>query len=370
MFSVSPALQRATLLGVSATAAIVVGGAAWYVVSALAPVIGLFFGGWLLGCVLEPCVDGVARLTRVRRSVAVLSTYAALLVMIALAWWVAAPIVARQFDTSLTRLSAGSDTASRQLVVVQSHVNAWLADHGVAEQFDLPAGLPIDGAIERLGLQMDSIGLRALGVANGALGAVGSLAIMLLLSVFFLIDGPRLADQIADAFGCRLAGDVRFVQTTVHDAFNSFLRVQLLQGILFAIAVWACLAVAQVDTAPLVGVAAGALLLIPVVGAVLAVFVPIVATVLWNPGATLPVSIALVLLEQIVLNVVGPRLMTRQLGLPPLLVFVGVLGGGQIAGLWGAVFGVPVLAASLACADYFWKRWSNGSRPNAATNVA
>ena len=368
--SVSPALQRAALLGVSATAAIVVAGTAWYVVSALAPVIGLFLGGWLLACVLEPCVDGVGRLTHARRSMAVLSTYAVLLVMIALAWWLAAPTVAHQLDTSLMRLTAGSDTASQQLVVVQSHVNAWLADHGVAQQFDLPVGPPLDGAIQRFGLQMDSIVLRALDVANGALGALGGLAIMLLLSVFFLVDGPRLADQIADAFGGRFAGDVCFVQTTFHDAFDSFLRAQLLQGILFAIAVWACLAVARVDTAPLVGLGAGALLLVPAVGAVLAVIVPVLATLLWNPGATLPVSIALVLLEQIVLNVVGPRLMSKQLGLPPLLVFVGILAGGQIAGLWGAVLGVPVLAAILSCADYFRKRWSNGSNPNAATNVA
>jgi predicted PurR-regulated permease PerM len=370
MFSVSPALQRAALLGVSATAAIVVGGTAWYVVGALAPVIGLFFGGWLLACVLQPCVDGVMRLTHVRRSIAVLTTYAALLVLIALGWWVAAPIIAHQLDTSLTRLPARIDSASQQLVVLQRQANLWLADHGVAEQLNVQAGLPPDGHIQPLGLQVDSTAVRALAVANGALGAVGSFAIMLLLSVFFLTDGPRLAEQIANAFGCRFAGDVRFVQTTVHDAFDSFLRAQLLQGILFAVAVWACLALAQIDTAPLVGLVAGALLLVPVVGAVLAVVLPMLATLLWNPGASLPVGIVLVLLEQIVLNVVGPRLMSERLGLPPLLVFVGVLVGGQIAGVWGAVFGVPVLAAILSCADYFGRRCSDGSRPNAATKVA
>jgi hypothetical protein len=55
-----------------------------------------------------------------------------------------------------------------------------------------------------------------------------------------------------------------------------------------------------------------------------------------NPNAVLPVAIALVLLEQVVLNVVGPRLMGRQLGLPPLLVLFGILAGGQIGGFWGA----------------------------------
>ena len=65
----------------------------------------------------------------------------------------------------------------------------------------------------------------------------------------------------------------------------------------------------------------------------------------------------LVVLQQLVLNVVGPRIMSRQLGLPPLLVLFGVLAGAQVGGLWGAVFGIPVLATLLTCADHFRRRW-------------
>jgi predicted PurR-regulated permease PerM len=46
------------------------------------------------------------------------------------------------------------------------------------------------------------------------------------------------------------------------------------------------------------------------------------------------------------------------LGLPPLLVFFGVLAGGQLAGFWGAVFGIPVLATILTCIEHFRPRWS------------
>jgi predicted PurR-regulated permease PerM len=50
--------------------------------------------------------------------------------------------------------------------------------------------------------------------------------------------------------------------------------------------------------------------------------------------------------------------MGKQLGMPPLLVLFGVLAGGQVAGLWGAIFGVPTLAALLACEDHFRPRGS------------
>ena len=137
----------------------------------------------------------------------------------------------------------------------------------------------------------------------------------------------------------------------------------MLQGGVFAGCVWACLAVAQVDSAPLIGAAAGILLLVPVIGAILAVLVPVLASVFWHPTATLAVGAALVLLEQLVLNVLGPRLMSQRLGLPPLLVFFGVLVGGQVGGAWGAVFGIPTLAALLACVDHFRPRWSGDQTP-------
>jgi predicted PurR-regulated permease PerM len=181
---------------------------------------------------------------------------------------------------------------------------------------------------------------------------------MLLLSVFFLLGGPQLADQLTKQFAGTARTDVQFVLTTVHDAFEGFVRAQLLQSLLFAVGVWACLAAAGIESAPVVGAFAGVLLLVPVVGSALAIAAPILATVVWNPAAALAVGIAVVLLEQLVLNVVGPRLMSRQTGLPPLLVLFGLLAGGQVAGFWGAVFGIPVLATLLTCFEHFRARWA------------
>jgi predicted PurR-regulated permease PerM len=43
-------------------------------------------------------------------------------------------------------------------------------------------------------------------------------------------------------------------------------------------------------------------------------------------------------------NILQPRIMQEALGLHPILLFVGLLVGVQIAGLWGALFGIPILA--------------------------
>jgi hypothetical protein len=46
----------------------------------------------------------------------------------------------------------------------------------------------------------------------------------------------------------------------------------------------------------------------------------------------------------VVVNWLQPRLMQGALGMHPILVLVGLLVGAQVAGVWGALFGIPVIA--------------------------
>jgi predicted PurR-regulated permease PerM len=349
----SQGLQRLALVGICASAAVFVGGALWYVVGLLAPVLGLFFGGWLLSCLLEPLVSSVMRRAHVVRSVAVTTTYVCVIAVVVLVGLVAAPVVSRQIQATLANLPSSPVAVTQQLAEAQVAVRGWLTERGLPVDVNLAS----ESTLQTLAHQLNLSGAPFLAAVGGTIGVVGSFGIMLLLSVFFLVGGPQLAEQVAQAFGCRFADDVRYVETTVHDAFESFTRAQLLQGFLYGSAVWVCLSIAGVDSAPFVGVAAGLLLIVPVAGSFLAVLLPLVAVVVAQPTATLPVAAALVVLEQLVLNVVGPRLMSKQLGMAPLLVLFGIFAGGQLGGVWGAVFGVPVLAVLLSCGHHFSQRW-------------
>lgn len=357
MGGINPGWQRLALVGVCASAALFVASSVWHILEQLAPVLGLFFGGWLLACVLEPLVAWLMRHTRAQHSTAVLATYLLVFTALTLVWIGAAPALATQIGGSVTSLPAQGDAAAQRAVDAQAVANAWLSAHGVGLQLNVASSLSLDGLARQVRAQLNPTGSGPLAVAGGVMSALASLAMMLLLSVFFLVGGIQLAEQVTQAFGDRAAADLRFILTAVHDSFEGFMRAQLLQGGVFAGCVWACLAVAQVDSAPLIGAAAGILLLVPVIGAILAVLLPVLGTVFWQPTATLVVGAALVLLEQLVLNVLGPRLMSQRLGLPPLLVFFSVLVGGQVGGVWGAVFGIPALAALLACVDHFRPRW-------------
>jgi predicted PurR-regulated permease PerM len=347
--------QRLAIISFCASATVFLGWCVWVAVGFLAPVLGLFFGGWVLALLQEPLVEWVTRRTHATRSTAVAATVLTVLLAVVVVGVLAAPVLDREVASSFANLPSQLDLADRQAVVMLDSINSWFAEHGVPLQVDLPSG----PALNSIAQQMLGASGSPLALVGGVLGAFGRLGMMLLLSVFFLLGGKQLAEQVIQSFGSRAAPDMQFVLTAVHDAFEGFARAQLAQGVLFGAGVWACLSVVGVESAPLVGVVAGLMLLIPVVGSVLAVAIPVLAALLWDPSAALVVALVLVVLEQVVLNVVGPRLMSRQVGLPPLLVLFGILAGGQVGGFWGAVFGIPLLATVGACLGHFRSRWDS-----------
>ena len=108
-----------------------------------------------------------------------------------------------------------------------------------------------------------------------------------------------------------------------------------------------------------VGVFAGVMMIIPLVGAILAVIPPVVIAL-----ATVSLAKAIILLavmiglQQLVLQVLQPRIMGESVGLHPLWVLFSVLVGARFAGVWGALFAVPVAAIIQTIVQLYYFRAS------------
>ena len=86
-------------------------------------------------------------------------------------------------------------------------------------------------------------------------------------------------------------------------------------------------------------------MLIPFFGPPLALVPPIIATAIFDPGWLLVVAPLLLIVQTVLVNYLQPRLMREALGMHPVLVLVGLLVGCPGRGrLWGALFGIPILA--------------------------
>jgi predicted PurR-regulated permease PerM len=146
---------------------------------------------------------------------------------------------------------------------------------------------------------------------------------------------------------------MRFLVANIHRAFAGFLRGQVIQSLLGGIGTGVIMSALGIDYALLCSVVAALVLFIPFIGPPLAVILPVTIGLLTRPDVTLILTIALIGLQQVIFNVIAPRVLSQQVGLHPLMVFFAVLTGARIAGIWGAIFGVPIVAVLTTMISFY-----------------
>jgi predicted PurR-regulated permease PerM len=125
-----------------------------------------------------------------------------------------------------------------------------------------------------------------------------------------------------------------------------WMQGQLILAVLIAVLVYLSLTILQVPHALMLAVIAGVFEIIPVFGPILAA-VPgvVVAFVSGGPIFGLLIAGVYMLIQQFENHLIYPQVVTRVVGVPPLLVILALIVGAELAGLLGVILSVPVAAA-------------------------
>ncbi len=99
---------------------------------------------------------------------------------------------------------------------------------------------------------------------------------------------------------------------------------------------------------------------------------PVLVAMLMPNGPVLPVAILMGIAWFVTMNVLQPRLMAGSVGIHPIIVLGSVVVGAKIAGIPGAIFGIPI-AAVISALFFHWvarSRESGTVADRAAKRVA
>jgi len=171
-----------------------------------------------------------------------------------------------------------------------------------------------------------------------------------------MLDGEKISRLFVGLMPVRYREEVASGLENVDRTFGGFVRGQLIQTAFYGFGTWV---VMQLDGLPyslVIGIFAGLAMIIPFIGPYLAMGPPIILAVILSPGSVWWVFILLFLLQFVVVNLIAPRILSQSVGIHPLLVFAAVLIGTQVAGGWGAIFGVPIAAMLFLIARVFYQR--------------
>jgi len=181
-------------------------------------------------------------------------------------------------------------------------------------------------------------------IASGTVSVFGTLFIIVILSLYAVADPEAITGALRRMVPNRYADTLLLVQRTVGRAFRGFLRVQVVLVLLQVVLTLILGLLFGLPYLFMVTVISGLFMFIPFFGPFLALIPVIFVALAFRPDLALLIIVVLVLIQTIMLNVVQPRMLREGVGLHPILVIVALLAGSQVAGLWGAIFGIPFVA--------------------------
>jgi predicted PurR-regulated permease PerM len=194
---------------------------------------------------------------------------------------------------------------------------------------------------------------------------VGNLVIVLILSLYMVIDSERIVSFLFRIVPPGLKDEARLLETSVASSFGGFLRGQAVMGLVYAVVAILTSAALNLPYLAVTSALSGFLMAIPFFGPFVSWAPPVLVAILVNPDATVPAFVAMMVGWFLVMNVLQPRLMEQTVGIHPIVVLGSVLVGGRIAGVTGAVFGIPI-AAVLSAFFFYYLGQSRESGPVAA----
>lgn len=285
----------------------------------------------LLATAIEPLVNRLRRGPFTRGS-GVLVVYTVIVVVIGLPAYVIMPSVASQ-------AASFSETLPDRLQQLRPY----------AESLPRPVqGMAVgllDNAFQAVQSPPRPAGDEIVQVGATAAHSLLSFFSVFVLAYYWLVERALIKRVILRTVPARQARDVNSVWMEVEEKLGGWVRGQLI--LMLAVGVMATLGYIALGLPNpiLLGVAAGLLEIIPMLGPFLAFAPAVLVALAIDPTRALFVLAYALVIQQIEGNVLVPRVLGRTVGVSPLTVLLGILVGSTLAGLPGAFLAVPLAGA-------------------------
>ncbi len=319
-----------TVLGVS--------GLAWFLVQ-IKEILFITLIAAILAAGVAPLVSRLEAIRwtrsgwRLQRTVSIALTFLAIIVgMLAVGALVLTPLVreSQQFIANFPERISQLQTLVRDLRVRY----AWFPD--------------LSGFVQRLPQELTDVSqyfAPAAGVAFRFLGGVATVTTILFMAFYMLVEGPTLRAGFLGLFARRDRAKAAEIIDQIGAKFGGWVRGQLLLGLIIGIAAGVGMAAIGMPYPYLLGIIAGVLEMVPMLGPTLG-SIPAIFVALFQPSWKLIFTIVwYLIIQQTEGNFIVPRVMRSAVGLSPLLTILALFIGGTLVGIAGALLAIPVAAA-------------------------
>ena len=216
----------------------------------------------------------------------------------------------------------------------------------------------IQGVITKM---VQAVGEYTLKLAQFSLSAIFSLAstvieliVVPFITFYMMKKGGTFANLFASFFPEQYQAHIKTMINEIHFVLKAYIHGQLLLSVLMAFVVFIGMWILDIPYPLVIGLLAGVVEMIPVIGPIIGAIPPILLGLLQGTGTMIQVIIFYVVVQQLDSHLVMPKLMGSIIEVHPVAIIAGVLIGGSLYGVIGMMIAVPTVAVLQILFRHMW----------------
>ena len=292
------------------------------------------FGGIIFATILRAMAEPLAQRTALSPRLSLLVVVIVLVVSSGLMFWLFGRQAIQQFEQ-----------LREELPVAAEKFQGWLSESRMGQtmvnslQQAAEDGNPVSQA----------------GLALGAtIGGIGNIVLIMVVGVYFAADPPMYREGALRLLPPVRRPPVRLALDDAGSALRKWLLAQVIIMVVGGTLVGVGLALLGVPLALSLGLIAGLLEFIPIVGPMVAAIPGILLAFAVGPETALYVLIFYIGVQQIEGNVLTPLVQRWAVHLPPVVAVLSIVVAGLLFGILGVIFATPIAVVVMAMVKHLY----------------
>ena len=342
------ARQRKLILALTVLAFIAIGSVALYAISLILGAVILLLLSALLAYLIYPLVQFLQR--RLPRALAIAVTYLLVAGVMAVSLFIVTASLVRQSSSLAQSIQILLSPAGERRI--QGLIDL-LGKIGITKDqvtlFKNQLFAQVTGALSGL-----------IPFLSGLLGNFIDLIAGITLSVYFVLDGPRIIRWLSLKTPVTYRSSINFLLHALDQSLGGYFRGSLLLALIGALGTGVGLALLRVPYPALLAVLFFLFYFIPVVGPYAIEALCILAALPLGWIVMLIVGVYMTLLQGVVMGqILSPRVFSKTVGVHPIVALFALFAGAELFGLLGGFLSVPVAGVLQQIIVALWHRWKH-----------
>ncbi|OGB75448.1 hypothetical protein A2810_01100 [candidate division Kazan bacterium RIFCSPHIGHO2_01_FULL_49_10] len=176
----------------------------------------------------------------------------------------------------------------------------------------------------------------------GFFSGAAAIVMVFILTLYFLLDENGIKKFFVSLFPVKQKNQMIAIANKMGIKLGGWLRGQIVLALAVGLVVYIGLLIIGMPYALTLGILAGALEIIPVIGPIIAAIPAILIAFTISPTAALIVTAFYILVQEMENKLLVPKIMQYAVGLNPVTIIIIILIGAKLMGILGILLSIPV----------------------------